>query len=396
MSQRPALPTIKKSKELTSLRWHERLQRSGYLVGAILLHLILFVMLASWVIFRPPQPSPEASFRATTIKLPPPPAPPPPTGGTAANALEPDISVTPPTSMPQVLASPLNSNFSLPSMKAPASNLAISPKPPTGSDLAGVKASGLKLGAGNPFGIPEGRGAGLLEGYLYDLKQSSSGQRMPISPSVFHAKVIEFLASGWNPSVLTPYYKSPHALYASSIFIPTLNAKDGPKSFGVEKNVLPKMYLVWYKAEVTPPRSGTYRFVGIADDILVVAVNGQTVLDGALAATAPAVRKKQTVYSLLNFLPTCSANRGLWVGVPFDVQVGESVKLDILIGEQPGGHSNYFLYLQRDGAYYTKQANGVPLLPVFQLDPNPIQPVGAPQSFPPFSSTIESWKGTLD
>ncbi len=33
-----------------------------------------------------------------------------------------------------------------------------------------------------------------------------------------------------------------------------------------------------YKAQVSPPAPGTYRFVGIADDILAVGVNGKTML----------------------------------------------------------------------------------------------------------------------
>ncbi len=59
-----------------------------------------------------------------------------------------------------------------------------------------------------------------------------------------------------------------------------------------------------------------------------------------------------------------------------------------LIGEEPGGKSDYFLYIQRDESTYEKQSNGSPLLPVFQLDANPIQPAGAPRSYPPFAAPI--------
>ncbi len=80
-----------------------------------------------------------------------------------------------------------------------------------------------------------------------------------------------------------------------------------------------------------------------------------------------------------------------WVGLPFQVQAGDSVDIDIIVGEEPGGRSNYFLYIQREENTYQNQANGSPLLPVFQLDNNLIKPVGEAQSYPPFSPNIEPW-----
>jgi hypothetical protein len=40
--------------------WQHRLKRSGYFVAALLLHLILFSLIATWVIFRGVTPPPDA------------------------------------------------------------------------------------------------------------------------------------------------------------------------------------------------------------------------------------------------------------------------------------------------------------------------------------------------
>src|SRR5271170_4155887 len=37
-------------------RWAERVSRTGYFFGALLLHLIIFIMVAGWIVSRPPAP----------------------------------------------------------------------------------------------------------------------------------------------------------------------------------------------------------------------------------------------------------------------------------------------------------------------------------------------------
>ena len=39
--------------------WAERLVRSGYFVGAVLVHLVIFLLVATWVVFQPPKPPAE-------------------------------------------------------------------------------------------------------------------------------------------------------------------------------------------------------------------------------------------------------------------------------------------------------------------------------------------------
>jgi Domain of unknown function (DUF4159) len=57
--------------------WTEKISRSGYFFGAVLLHLILFVLIGTWVIFPAFHP-PSDDFQKTYVPASSPPPPPPP------------------------------------------------------------------------------------------------------------------------------------------------------------------------------------------------------------------------------------------------------------------------------------------------------------------------------
>ena len=88
----------KPSKEI----WHQRLVRSGYFVGTVFLHLIVFIMVATLVIFQAPAPPPTDVFQAVAVKTSPPPSVPPPASGAAANnpQIEPDPVTVPVVTRP--------------------------------------------------------------------------------------------------------------------------------------------------------------------------------------------------------------------------------------------------------------------------------------------------------
>ena len=72
--------------------WVQRISRSGYFFGAVLLHLIVFVMLATWVIFPAFKP-PTEDFTKTYL----PPATPPPPPPVQQTIPVPTQAVAPPT-----------------------------------------------------------------------------------------------------------------------------------------------------------------------------------------------------------------------------------------------------------------------------------------------------------
>lgn len=370
--------------------------RAGYFVGAVLLHVIAFLLFATWVVFRQPAPPvDDTSFHGVKVPPPPPPEPPAPSGGESANVLEPAVDNTPPTSAPTIIAAPVTYSFSVNASKASLPNLPAAVSAPTGAALAGHDTEGAAHGSGSVFGTADGSASTQLEGYLYDLKQTANRQPTGMDPGGYHNKIAQFIAADWDPSVLSPYYKSNHSLHTSSIFIPIIDANDGPKDFGVQDEVQPCMYCVWYKVTAAPPEDGTYHFVGTADDIMLVRVNHHTVLDGSDRTVNDEVRNKQTHFNMTNFDPTFGPNGDFWVGTSFHVSAHEPVDIEVILGEEPGGKSDYFLFMQRDETTYDKQSNGSPLLPVFQLDSNPIQlNNAAPRSYPPYAPTPVPWEAS--
>ena len=216
-------------------------------------------------------------------------------------------------------------------------------------------------------------------------RRSCSGSASGLDTGAFEKRILQFIHEDWDPGVLRDFYKSPKPLNTTSIFIPIIKAEDGPKAFGVENEVKPNEYVVWYKVKAAPPEDGTYRFVGTADDILFVRVNHKTVLDGTDYGIDKDLRKLETSIEMTNFNPTFPNNGEFWISLPFHASPADPVDIDILIGEQPGGRSDYFLYIQKDDEEYKKQSNGSPLLPIFQLDAKPVVPKGEPMTFPPFA-----------
>lgn len=368
--------------------------KSGYFFGALLLHLVVLLMVATWIIFKAPAVQDDtASFVQVSVKPPtPPPTPPAAAGGESLNNFEPTVQSVPPPAVLAVVSTSNPSSFSVQAVKAVIPNLPASVTPPSGSGMAGHNAPGSASGAGSPFGTSETTGPPLFVGHLFDLKQTRSGKPTGMNAGKYHDVVKAFIADNWSPSILNQYYMSTVALNTASIFIPTIDAEDGPKAFGVDKEVQPNMYLIWYKVTAAPPQEGTYHFVGVADDILEVRVNHRTVLEGSDRPVNDQMRKKQAKYQMTNFDPTWEGDADFFVGEGFHVSAGEAVDIDVLIGEEPGGRSNYFLFIQRDESTYEKQSNGSPLLPIFQVDNKPIKPVGKPQSWPPFSATPEPWE----
>ncbi len=384
------------SSSLSHDYWRERLARSGYFLAAVLLHLILFIMLATWIVFRVPRPL-EDSTRFARIPVPtsqpPPPSPPATSGGETASDLDPSQNVVPPPEVIPAIHLIIPANVNLPPTKdslpiLPPSSSQIFPQGPALTDDLG---NGPGTGPGDQLGSLVNNGTPMLEGYLYDLKQTRDRRATNMDPGGYHNKLKAFIAGGWDAAILGDYYKAAKPVYTSSIFIPIIKAEDGPKVFGVENEVKPNMYCIWYKATVIAPRDGIYRFVGAADDILLVRADGRTVLDGSDFPVDDDLRKRQTQFQMTHFNPTFPNNANFWVGSPMHITAGQKIDLDVLIGEEPGGRSDYFLYIQRDEDPPHLQSNGAPLLPVFQLDPKPITLHADPMTYPPFSDTPAPW-----
>ncbi|MBN2163156.1 MAG: hypothetical protein JXR25_02700 [Pontiellaceae bacterium] len=271
-------------------------------------------------------------------------------------------------------------------------------------EIVGVP-GGMGAGAGGGLGSPgfefdmdvfgsnrRGKGDEFV-GRFYDLKQTKNGELSEIgklfnaangewddphfqeSRRLYRAAVARFI-NGWNAGRLDDYFMAPREKYASSFMIPQIRADEAPKAFGVQDQVQPMEWVAWYRGQITAPESGKYRFVGRADDIMVVRVKKDIVIDASFGmlgdwqSSDPENEKYQSY----------DGGKGCVIGDWFYLQKGKPVPMEVLIGEEPGGYFFCQLYIQKQGVKYpvsletfvnpdTKEPSSIerPILPIFKM-----------------------------
>lgn len=241
------------------------------------------------------------------------------------------------------------------------------------------------------FGAPlAGERPGLI-GTFYDLKQTRDRKPTSLTPDQYGEIVSEF-AKRWSSEKLRKYFTAPTLLTSSQIFTPNIRADAAPKAFGVEKDVLPSMWVAWYRARVSPPKSGTYHFVGAGDDVLVVRFNGKTALDRCwFKSVGTGDFEPVATYAYDRSGSAGFAFPGGFAKGPgFEVRQGEYYDIDILIGEQPGGWFFASLLIEEEGVEYRKDSAGNPILPIFRVEED--SPIKGDHKFPPYMENGPVWK----
>ena len=219
------------------------------------------------------------------------------------------------------------------------------------------------------FGTSSSPGQSALIGILYDLKQTQQREPTKETERTYRAVIAEFLQSNWNEDILNRYFRVTRPVYTTQIFIPTMNADQAPKAFGVSDIVKPRMWVVHYKGQVAPPESGVYRFSGDADDIMAVRVNGRTVL----VAGQPDCQPPPSVWKATEGDGPNRVRRGDWIAL----KAGEIADFDVIIGERPGGQFRALLYVEKQNAL------GRATPPIFKLAPSPPPITKHPADFGP-------------
>jgi hypothetical protein len=249
------------------------------------------------------------------------------------------------------------------------------------------RADEVKAGDKTIFGSLTNPGTALI-GIFYDTKQS---QKLVPMGGDYMQTFADFLASGWDEHFLSRFYRGTRPVYATQVFIPNFGASEAPKAFGLEKYVRGTRWFVIYKGQVSPPEDGTYRFVGVADDVMAVAVNGKTSLISCYAGDGPVNMKAWEEPEPEN--PRIKTVEGkLRHGDWFTCKKDDIIDLDVLMGEFPGNLCGAWLYIEKKGATY-KWINDPtfgkqPVLPVFQVAAQKISPEGMPI---PFTTDSPPW-----
>ena len=264
-------------------------------------------------------------------------------------------------------------------------------------------------GVGEDLGMDGGgfgtdtTGGSSLQGTLYDFKQSPTRKQLKQDLSYAeHTDIVyRFMRSGWKESVLSSkYYKAPKKLYNSHIFISHRSADDAPRAYGCADTVKPKHWAAIYRGKIVAPKSGKFRFVGMADDIIAVRFNGEDVYENgyffmslkgrymnpddykALAGEVdnPAFLREARRSYLWKKLPAKfykystmasynARSNGMIVGPEFSVTANEVYPIEILVSEVPGEAFSAFLLIEEVGAKYEKDpATGDPILPLFRTN----------------------------
>jgi hypothetical protein len=382
-------------------RWTDKLLRYRYLVGAALFHLIIFLLVGTLVIWKAAPQQVDADFHGVTVKLPPPPPPEPPaSGGEARNpTMEPDPVVVPVVT-PVTAITTEKSSFTVDTAKALTQALShMTVQAPQGAGLS--SGAGGASGNGNfssAFGAGSGNG---FAGDLYDLKQTPDQKPNKIANNPFEQAHPGDTAPGWanSPStreeirvlrnyvvgfddrILEDYFHAPAPLFAPQIFIPELSAAEAPKAFGVEKMVQPRRWIVVYKARIIPPVTGDFRFVGFADDYMVVRMDEQNVLDACWTPgeLAPGIDANEDVGPAPEYTRDYGGRQlplvcGPWI----HMDAGIKMNMKLLIGEGPGGQSAFFLFIQQKGVNYPRGD-----YPVFQVSDQPLPTTSNRKTVPP-------------
>ncbi len=323
-------------------------------VISVAAHVIGLGGLAAVKIIEVLQPEPE--FEAPpveAVKSPPPPPPPPPTMKRAQRSL--------PRPQPLVAQNPQNMN--VPAIEVNKSNLTIGGGRGFGGGLGALGSGVADSIRITSFGFDQAL-EGTLTGVLYDMKRNKSGREfdgvkeagsdMRRKTSYGSEVMLDFSRSFNLSSLDRKFSKSSESLYASYFIIPLQKASVAPKSFSAEKEIEPSLIVAGYTGSYKPQESGRFRFVGKADDVLLVRINGKLVLDASWA-----------VDRFSHWRPSSSAKKanegdqpqhfglrqGRVTGDWFDLREGVATEIDVVIAEIPGGQFGAYLLIEKEGEF---------------------------------------------
>lgn len=245
--------------------------------------------------------------------------------------------------------------------KTPEAQSAIKARGDAGSFGAGLSGSG-EMGFATLFGNTAPL-AGALEGTFIDLKQDRYRESAAQEDWMEVGK--GFLRS-YRLREFRKFFNAPQKLFATHFYIPLMDAGEAPRAYSVENLVQPSNWVAAYAGKFKSDNGGTYRFVGTADDILIVGVGGKTVLSAGFTESNPGNWEPEDA-PLHSGPPVSEYLPKLTVGDWFELPAGAPIDLSVLIGEIPGGEFGCYLFIEKRGEVYETTAEGRPILPVFKL-----------------------------
>jgi len=221
-------------------------------------------------------------------------------------------------------------------------------------DLDDVSVFGSGQSIGNDF-----------VGTFYDLKRDRSGRNIPMDPDMQLEVVRKFIASGWKPSKLVRYYQSPRNLYATSFMIPPVMSSIAPPLFG-EPETAGYLWVVHYTGQLVHKEDITFRFLGVADQLMAVRVGGKEVVacmwnPDNVARILPHWQSSSGD-NLKHRLVNAFAATGDWISL----KAGVPLDMEVILGEGNGGGFSAMLAVEVKGEEYEINQYGDTIFPMFK------------------------------
>lgn len=233
------------------------------------------------------------------------------------------------------------------------------------------------------FGLAVSEDSALV-GRFYDLKHPIDGKARPMHRQGVVDLIHKFNNKEWDQEIFKAYYSPKVKLYAPYFYLPRCKASYGPEAFQCNENLIrgesrvkPTAWVVVYRGVVTAPKSGSFRFVGMGDDTLLVRFNNKLVLESGWSVpthryfdqgthrsyqykiTQPTVEHdspdqqeittKTVGRAIYQYAQTPHWNRnlgGIPSGIPFTVEKGKKYPIEILVSEVPGNEFGFCLLVQ--------------------------------------------------
>jgi len=236
------------------------------------------------------------------------------------------------------------------------------------SITSGVKFQALGVGNKTGFGVSTTNHVmrGALVGTMVDFKRDAAGNPRTVD---YWRDAKYLIDNNFTKKAFEPYFKLSKRVVLTHLLIPVQPADNGPTAFGVAELMKPSGWAAWYTGSILPGRSGRYRFIGQFDDMMVVQLDGKVVFESTWGSDGlhPGQVTGWTTGSTAEsaHYKGVDPNTPLVVGSWFVLDEKKSNRLDLLIGERPGGLISGVLLVEEEGKTYKKTADGRPIWPIF-------------------------------
>ncbi len=253
---------------------------------------------------------------------------------------------------------------------------------PEMSGMGGELAGGIggfdlmpDLEAFSVFGSRQSIGSDFV-GRFYDFTRDRNGRKNVMDTGKFITELGRFVKSGWQPSILARYYRSPHELYTTTFTFPPTLSSDAADAFGEPQDDERTYYCValHYKGQLVYPEDIKFRFWGLGSEALVVRVGGKTVLNAAYPRNGG---EFDTAVITPMWQTRSADSRRYWMGVHLSVvgdwitlKAGEPVDMEVLCADVIGTIFQSVLCVEVEDAEYERSPDrGGPILPIFKTSP---------------------------